>query len=37
MSGAILPEHQAETEAAATAAEVTGGGHDEEKDGSDER
>ena len=37
MSGAILSEHQAEAEAATAPAEVAGGSHDEEKDGSDER
>ena len=29
MSGAILPEHQAEVETAATAAKATGSSHDE--------
>lgn len=36
MSGAILSEHQAEAEAATTPAEVAGGSHDEEENGSDE-
>ena len=37
MSGAVLSQHQTETEAAAAPAEAEGGRHDEAKDGPDER
>jgi len=36
MPRAILSEYKAEVEAAAAAAEIAGGSHDEEEDGTDE-
>ena len=37
MSGAFLSQHQTEAATTAAPAETQGGGHDEAKDGADER
>ena len=37
MSGAVLPQHQAEAAAATAPAAAPRGGHDETQDGTDER